>query len=139
MVKHLKKHGIPMAVGTSSAQEGFSRKTVNHGELFSNFNHVVNGSDPEVKEGKPAPDCFRITADRFPDKPDYAKCLVFEDAPNGVKAAVAAGMQVVMVPERNNVAPELTRKATQMLDTIVDFQPEDFGLPPFEECGKGDS
>ena len=131
LIEHLERHGIRMCVATSSAEGGFGKKTQNHGELFKKFSHVVNGSDPELREGKPAPDIFKIAADRFEDKPDYSRCLVFEDAPNGVEAGVAAGMQVVMVPEGNLVKPELTLKATQMLTTLADFRPEDFNLPPF--------
>ena len=46
-----------------------------------------------VKIGKPAPDAFLVAKSRFKKVPDAKQCLVFEDAPNGVEAAIAAGMQ----------------------------------------------
>lgn len=104
-------------------------KTTNHKELFSLFGHKVCGStDPEVKQGKPSPDIFLVAAQRFPDSPNPADCLVFEDAPNGVKAARAAGMQAVMVPDKN-VPEEQRLEATVVLDSLVDVRLEDFGLP----------
>lgn len=107
-------------------------KITNHRELFKLFHHRVCGSsDPEVKQGKPAPDIFLIAASRFPEKPDPSKCLVFEDAPNGVQAANSAGMQVVMVPDER-VPLEMCKLATQRLRSLEEFQPELFGLPPFK-------
>jgi len=58
------------------------------------------------------------------------QCLVFEDAPNGVTGARAAGMQVVMVPDKI-IPKEKTSHATQVISSLLDFKPEDFGLPPF--------
>lgn len=55
---------------------------------------------------------------------------MFEDAPNGVRAACLAGMQSVMVPDKM-VAEELRQEATIVIDSLEDFQPELFGLPPF--------
>lgn len=57
---------------------------------------------------------------------------MFEDAPNGTKAAKSAGMQVVMVPD-SHVTEEQKKDATIVLKSLLDFKPEDFGLPPFDD------
>lgn len=64
-------------------------------------------------------------------RPVSSQCLVFEDAPNGVQAAVSAGMQVVMVPD-SIVPPEKRTLATKVIDSLLEFKPEEFGLPAFE-------
>lgn len=107
-------------------------KTAKHQELFKLFHHKVMGStDPDVKVGKPAPDIFLVAASRFPDKQSGENCLVFEDAPNGVRAAVDAGMQVVMVPDKN-LAEEQRKLATLVIESLEDIKLEDFGLPPIK-------
>ena len=131
---HLHKHNIPMAVATSSNATGVEHKMSRHRAVFDRFSHVVTGSDPELKNGKPAPDIFQMAADRFGDKPDHANCLVFEDAPNGVVAAGAAGMQSVMILEGvNKMDPKKTVQATQLLSSMTEFRPQDFGLPAYDE------
>jgi len=58
------------------------------------FDEVVTADD--VSNGKPAPDIFLKAAELLGVAP--GKCLVIEDAPPGVAAAEAAGMQVITVP-----------------------------------------
>lgn len=57
---------------------------------------------------------------------------MFEDAPNGVKGAVSAGMQSVLVPA-DYVTEEFKKDATLVLDSLKEFKPELFGLPPYDE------
>ncbi|HEY6402567.1 MAG TPA: HAD-IA family hydrolase [Blastocatellia bacterium] len=49
----------------------------------------------EIERGKPHPDGYLTAAARLGIEP--AECLVFEDAPAGIEAAMAAGMNVVGV------------------------------------------
>ena len=83
-----------------------------------------------MKHGKPAPDIFLLAAKRLGVEP--AECLVFEDAPSGTEAAIAAGMSVVVVPH-----PEMDcnyfKNASQIIPSLNDFEPEPWGLPRFTE------
>lgn len=74
LIRHLHKNNVPFAIATSSGKTSYEKKIIKHRSLFSLFNHVVNGAtDPEVKNGKPAPDIFLTCASRFPDKPSMDK------------------------------------------------------------------
>lgn len=57
--------------------------------------------------------------------------LVFEDAPNGVKAASSAGMPCIWVPDPNVDVSPCADKATLILKSLEDFKPEEFGLPAY--------
>lgn len=132
LIYHLHETNIPFCLATSSGKEMAELKMSSHQKLFELFHHKVMGStDPDVKIGKPAPDIFLIAAQRFRDQPHPSKCLVFEDSPNGVKAAVSAGMQSVMVPDKI-VEPEERKEATVVLESLDHFRPENFGLPAFK-------
>lgn len=59
----------------------------------------------------------------------YTQVLVFEDAPNGIQAAKAAGMMAVMVPDKN-LDPEETRLADRVLQSLEDLDLAEWGFPP---------
>lgn len=47
-------------------------------------------------------------------------------------AAIAADMQVVLIPD-SRLDRSLASNATLIIDSMEEFRPELFGLPPFEE------
>lgn len=82
---------------------------------------VVVASD-EVAHGKPAPDVYLEAARQLGVPP--AACLVVEDSHNGVRAAVAAGMTVVLVPNESvPPAPGTHELADVVLDRLADLDP----------------
>ncbi len=130
LTEHLFKHQIPQAVASSSSRHSFELKITDHQEWFSLFGCVVLGDDPEIKHGKPAPDIFLEAAKRL--KTDPKNCLVFEDAPSGMEAALAAGMSVVVVPDAN-MDKAAYKQAHQILDSLEEFDPQLWHLPSFSE------
>ncbi|EPS72999.1 hypothetical protein M569_01760 [Genlisea aurea] len=132
LVRHLGANGIPICVATGSQRSHFELKTQRHGDVFSLMNHIVLGDDPEVKQGKPSPDVFLAAAGRFEGggPADRRSILVFEDAPSGVTAAKNAGMSVVMVPDPR-LDSSFHQMADQVVESLLDFDPAEWGLPPF--------
>jgi HAD superfamily hydrolase (TIGR01509 family) len=126
---HLKQAKVPQAVATSSDTYHFRLKTTLHKSWFGIFDCLILGDDPALKRGKPAPDIFLLAAERLGATPSV--CLVFEDAPAGVEAAQAAGMSVVAVPDRL-VDPACYGCADQILPSLVEFVPEEWGLPAYQ-------
>jgi beta-phosphoglucomutase-like phosphatase (HAD superfamily) len=74
-------------------------------------------SSQDVGRGKPAPDLFLYAAERMGVPAE--RCAVVEDSPLGVRAAVAAGMDVygftAMTP------PERLAEATQLFGDMGDL------------------
>lgn len=120
---HLARHGVPQAVATSSSAHTLARKVLSDPAWFASFDAIVSAE--EVPHGKPAPDIFLEAAHRLGADP--ASCLVFEDAPSGVAAALAAGMYVVAVPEPGHGG--LVTGAHAVLEGFADFDPAAWGLP----------
>ncbi|KAL3146054.1 hypothetical protein ABBQ38_015405 [Trebouxia sp. C0009 RCD-2024] len=136
---HLHKHKIPVALATSTSRATFGAKMAGHGNLQSIFTCVSCGD--EVTNGKPAPDCFRQAAAKLGLQP--GECLAIEDAPAGVEAAVAAGLRVAVVPSlRDHQAypkplPDAPAGCCSVLPSLLDFKPEQYGLPAFEDLIRG--
>ena len=64
---------------------------INELNIFNDFDSIICGD--EVNNGKPNPEMFNKTINRFNIKKD--ECLIFEDSLEGVKAANNSGIKVV--------------------------------------------
>jgi len=102
---------FPVAVA-SSAHPAVIRAALEAVELVGVIPVVV--SSDEVEHGKPSPDVYLEAAQQLEVPP--AECLVVEDSLNGVKAARAAGMHVVLVPNAT-VPPD--KEAFELADEVL--------------------
>lgn len=87
----------PRAIATGGAPE-IALPALDASGLRALFPIVITPRDVAPGRGKPAPDMFLVAAQRMGVAPE--RCLVFEDAEPGIRAARAAGMRVVHVPSR---------------------------------------
>ena len=93
----LAARGVPLAIATSTEAPLYAIKAARHRDWLALFRAAVCGDDPRVARSKPAPDIFLAAAQDLGAPPET--CVVFEDSPFGVEAAVAAGMQVIALPD----------------------------------------
>jgi HAD superfamily hydrolase (TIGR01509 family) len=91
-LRHARTAGIALGVGTSAPRANFDA-CLDALRLRGWFDTVVTGED--VQRGKPEPDVFLRVAAGLRVPP--TRCVVFEDAPAGIRAGKAAGMRVVGV------------------------------------------
>jgi HAD superfamily hydrolase (TIGR01509 family) len=83
-------------------------------------------SSEEVARGKPAPDVFLEAARRLGVEPE--RCAAIEDSGNGLRAAHAAGMRVIAIPNRRYPPPaEAIALADVRLDSLDDLSLEAVG------------
>ncbi len=128
LVRHLHAMNVPMAIATSSTRELLEIKKSTHTSWFDLFEHIVTGSDQEIKNAKPAPDIFLASAAKI--AAEASSTLIFEDAPSGLAAGQAAGMHVIAVPDPNMDKARYAG-AVAILDSLLDFDPESYSLPAY--------
>ncbi|MEW2253558.1 HAD family hydrolase [Streptomyces sp. NPDC006975] len=121
VLEKLAADGVPYCVASSGSHE---RIRVGHRTtgLDRWFDDGRIFSSQDVGRGKPAPDLFLHAAERMGVAPE--RCVVVEDSPLGVQAAVAAGMDVfgftAMTPAANLAgATQLFSEPGQLADLLV--------------------
>jgi len=87
---------IPKAVATSG-HRACAADVLARLDLHARFEFVLTAED--VGHGKPAPDVYRLAAERLDLAPQQT--MVLEDSENGCRAGVAAGAFTVAVPSRH--------------------------------------
>ncbi|WP_373952880.1 beta-phosphoglucomutase [Vibrio pomeroyi] len=90
LLKSGKEHGLKIGLGSASKN---ATAILERTKIVEYFDYVVDGN--MVKNSKPAPEVFKLCANKLAIEPEY--CLVFEDSIAGVQAAKTANMSSVGV------------------------------------------
>ncbi len=101
LLDYLRDKGVRLAVATATPRE----RTLKYLEKIGaadRFDAVICGD--MVTSGKPDPEIYLTAARELGLPPE--NCAAFEDSPNGLKAARAAGCQVIMIPDMTQPQPE---------------------------------
>lgn len=94
ILKAIKGQNIKIGIATSNDRVLVEALLDNH--KIAGFFDAIATAD-EVKAGKPAPDVYLKAAEDLGVSP--AKCLIFEDLPNGILAGKNAGMRTCAVED----------------------------------------
>lgn len=105
-----KRLGLGLAIASSSDREWVHSHARRIGVL-DYFDHVVTAEDVGFGRTKPYPDLFLTALKRLGVPREAA--IVFEDSPNGVRAANRAGIFVVAVP--NHVTSSLSLEGADLI------------------------
>ncbi len=113
LLLELRERGIPTAIATSS-RSPHAQEQLSAVGLIDMFATIVTRND--VINPKPHPEPYLLAAERLGVDP--LLCLALEDSPAGVRAAHAAGMQTIMVPDLVHPSAEIRALDIAIMDSL---------------------
>jgi HAD superfamily hydrolase (TIGR01509 family) len=118
ILQSLRNKNIPVGLASSSPRTMIEKVLKRHGVL-QYFDVVISGD--MVQKGKPDPEIFLLCADALGiPVSKYSETFVIEDSHNGIRAAYAAGMRPIMVPDQLPPTQEMREKAVAILPSLID-------------------
>lgn len=118
ILRCLRERGVPVGLASSSPRRMIEKVLGPH-RVMQYFDTIVSGD--VVERGKPDPEIFlRCAAQMGIPESKYTEICVIEDSYNGIRAAHAAGMKPVMVPDQLPPTQEMREKAAVILPSLFD-------------------
>ncbi len=119
ILQHLHEKGVPAGLASSSPRTMIEKVLGRH-DVLRYFDAVVSGD--MVEHSKPDPEIFlKCAAQMGIPESKYGQTFVVEDSHNGIRAAYAAGMRPVMVPDQLAPTEEMRQKAEVILPSLYEL------------------
>lgn len=116
LLKHYQSNNVICSVASSSPIHHITHR-LSHVGVFDYFNHITSGQ--EVTRGKPSPDIYLLAVKKLGLEAE--ECIAFEDSENGARAAIAAGLKVVVVPDLKQPSDYVREHCHQVLASLADW------------------
>lgn len=117
-LNYLKDNDFILAVASSSQKSVIDFYLAN-ADLEVEFDYIIGGD--QVKHSKPDPEIFEQC--RTEIAVPAAETIILEDSLNGVKAAVAAGIKVILVPDLVKIPAEVEALTFATLSNLTELAP----------------
>ena len=119
LLEHLRENKLRTSIATSSPLDR-TKEYLSQVGLVDAFDELVSGH--MVEHGKPAPDIYIYAAEKLGLRPE--ECLVLEDSPTGLLAALRAGCVPVMVPDQDQPDEEVKSRiyaVAENLEAVIEL------------------
>ncbi len=117
LLAYLKERNVKLAVASSTRQETVKQE-LQDGGLLSFFDCIIGGD--MVERSKPSPDIFLMACKQLNAVPEDT--YVIEDSYNGIRAAYAANMIPIMVPDLVEPTEEIRMLAREIFPSLVEVE-----------------
>lgn len=113
LLQYLKDENIPVGLA-SSTRLAVVEEELRQAGLYDYFQVIVGGD--QLKRSKPEPDIYLMACEKMKTAPENAYAV--EDSYNGIRAAYAAGMHPVMVPDLLPATQEMREMSIAVFDDL---------------------
>jgi DNA helicase-2/ATP-dependent DNA helicase PcrA len=121
ILDYLHGKGIRTAVATAT-DTARTKDYLTQIGVYDRFDKIICAT--MVENGKPQPDIYLYACEMLGENP--ADCLALEDSPNGIRAAVSAGIPTVMVRDLTRADEQIKEmivaEADSLFDVIVEME-----------------
>ena len=116
LLDHYRHQGVRCGVASSSPMHHITHR-LQQVQVLDYFSHLTSGH--EVAKGKPEPDIYLRAMQKL--EVSAAECIAFEDSEPGARAAIAAGLRVVVVPDLKAPSQFVRDNCYQVVDSLEDW------------------
>jgi len=116
MFEFIKSKKILVGLASNAIRKNV-KMILNELKIYEEFDSIICGD--EVKKGKPNPEMFDETVNRF--KLKKKECLIFEDSVEGVSAAVNSKVDVIGITSSTSREVLIDRGCKLTMDDYLNF------------------